>query len=430
VLNKNSKYQDRAKFKIKNFSDNSKYRFRDPDVKYPNKHLNVLEWLQNPKTIIEEYQEVFYQRLYDYKNSPEEKIYFFSNNQNSIFNNATVIKKNSFFLKDPDYYINRGKDSVIVVLGDEWTAGDGMIQSSYQIDLKNNKDIMDTRFENIYASKLASFFDTDLYLSSQFTEPNNTDTLFSLPAILEFLQEKNYRTIKVVFQMDSPDRCLEYSYLWRSNFINNRYGRFYEPYKDGEESVISNYPNSVTPWAYYFWHLGVSRKDILNNTWHIMDYWPHGFFTYQQFFRYYDLCITELFDAFCDYYTNIEPLMFKKNTHWQDIEFDGVKIIEKPWLKEIFEHKNFNIDLTQCYNDLYCYNLSDIFIVSPFEILTIDNMMARENGYLADVERKKLLIRKTIKEIDDKDYFYNGYPQKDCHSQIAKYIIDRSKWRM
>ena len=56
--------------------------------------------------------------------------------------------------------------------------------------------------------------------------------------------------------------------------------------------------------------------------------------------------------------------------------------------------------------------------------------MARENGYLADVERKKLLIRKTIKEIDDKDYFYNGYPQKDCHSQIAKYIIDRSKWRL
>jgi len=433
VLNKNSKYNDRKTYTLSSVTNkNSKYRFRDPDVKYPNHHLNVLEWLQNPKVILDQYQDVFYQYLSDYKSTPEEEIYFLSNDTKNIFSNAKVVKKNSFMAKDKDLYINRGKDSVVLILGDEWSAGDGLIQNGIKIDLANDQDILDYRLQNIYGSKIASFFDSDLYLSTQVYEPNNTDLVFSLPAILEFLQEKNYRTIKVVFQMSSPDRCMFWSQLWHSKLINNRYGRFYEPYNDDEESVIGNYPNSVTPWAYFFWHLGVQRKDILNNTWHIMDYWPYGFFSYEDYFRYYDLCILECFDAFCDQYTNIEPLCFKKNSHWRDndIDFSSVKIIEKPWLQEILEYHGHNIDLTQCYNDQYINNLKSLFVVSPFEILNTENMMAREKGYLRDMENKKKLIIDTMHSIEDNEHFYKGWPQKHCHSKWAQYIIDRSKWRM
>ena len=72
MLNKNSKYNDRKTYTLSSVTNkNSKYRFRDPDVKYPNHHLNVLEWLQNPKVILDQYQDVFYQCLSDYKSAPE-----------------------------------------------------------------------------------------------------------------------------------------------------------------------------------------------------------------------------------------------------------------------------------------------------------------------------------------------------------------------
>lgn len=440
MLNKNSKYKNRKTFELSEFSNSeSKYRFRDPDVTYPNNHLNVLEWLQNPKTMLDEYHTVFEQEIKDFQFGREQEIFFLSSNKSSICSSAKVVEKNPFmqknqkniidnYITNKDLYISRGKDSVVVVLGHNWTAGDGLIQKNIQIDLANQVDIMDMRLETIYASQVAQHFDSDLYLSAQVAESNNTDLIFSLPAILEFLQEKNYRTIKVIFEMDSADNCMVYSTLWNKKIINNRYAKFYGPYQD--QKTIANNPNSSTPWAYFFWHMGVKRKDVYNNAWHIMDYWPHGFMTYEDYFRYYDLCILECFDAFCDQYTNVEGLCFKKNTHWQDTEFSSIKIIEKPWLKEILEYHGHNKDLTVCYNDLYLSDLQHYFIVSPFEVHKLENMLSRENGFLRDAEQKKKLILNILASINDDEHFDKGFPQRYCHKLWARYIIDNADWRM
>ena len=154
MLNKNSKYKNRHTYSFDTqLNKKSLYRSRDPDVIYPRKYLHTLEWLQNPKVVLEEFYTVYWQEVQDYNNSNENRIYFQSDHSDSILNNSKVVERKSFIPGGKDYYISRGKDSCLIVLGDNWTAGDKLwVDDNLQVDLHKEQDALDFRLENIYLS--------------------------------------------------------------------------------------------------------------------------------------------------------------------------------------------------------------------------------------------------------------------------------------
>ena len=252
MLNKNSKYKNRHSWTFDTvLNRESLYRSRDPDVVYPKKYLNTLEWLQNPRTVLEEFYTVYWKEVQDYRNSNERRIYFHSDTTDSILNHSKVVAKKSVLGPDDDYYISRGKDTCTVVLGDGWTAGDKMwVNENTIIDLKNNEDALDFRLENNYAGILAKNIHSNLYIRAPHTEPSNTDNLFSLVAILDFLQEKKYREINVVFQFNSAEHDMSYSNVWSNRHIVGRYAQWYKAETKGDIIMTSsNMPKRSTAWA-------------------------------------------------------------------------------------------------------------------------------------------------------------------------------------
>ncbi len=434
MLNKNSKYQNRHSWTLDTLLNReSLYRSRDPDVEYPKKYLNTLEWLQNPRTVLEEFYTVYWKEVQDYQNSNERRIYFHSDTKDSILNHSKVVAKKSVLGPNKDYYISRGKDTCTVVLGDGWTAGNKMwINEHTMIDLENNEDALDFRLENNYAGILAKNIHSDLYIRAHHTEPSNTDNLFSLIAILDFLQEKKYREINVVFQFNSAEHDMSHSTVWYNKHLVGRYGQWYKAVTKEDKTIMttSNMPKRTTPWAYFFWHMGAKRHEVYADGWHVMDYWPFGFFKYEEWFKYYDLCILELLDAITDKWLNVNTVVFKRDGYFKEYEFGQLKIIEKPWLKTILESKGQNLDLVPAYSKEWFGILADLFICNPFHLDNDKLMMLREDGFLQDIATKSEYINKFVSSIQDRDYFSDWHPQKDCHKEMAWYLIDQAKWKI
>lgn len=434
MLNKNSKYNRRRIWKPHHqLNQETRYRFRDPDVVYPKKYLNVLEWLQNPKIILDEFYTSFWQRIQNFQSHPGKKVYFQSQSTNSILNKSDVTERSPFVAHHgKDYYVNRGKDTCMVVLGGDWTSGNKMwVDHELQIDLKDNFDTLDFRLEQSYAGILAKKCNTDLYFASSNDNSNNTDNVFSLIAILDWLQEKNYREIFVVFDFQCAEQDWTYSVVWGDQTLTSRYGKFYKPnLKGAGDRTVSNMPDQSTPWAYYFWHLGAKRDDVLNNGWNYMEQWPYGFFKYEEYFKYYDLCILELLDAITDKWLNVSTTVMKTNHYWKEFEFGKLKIIEKPWMQTVLEHFGHNLELSPINDDKMLIEIQDLFIVNPLPIQKHQYSMLREERFLQDAVNKKQEVHKILNNIKDKDYFYEGYPQRECHHELAWYLIDKCKWKL
>ena len=433
MLNKNSKYKSRHTYSFETqLNKKSLYRSRDPDVIYPRKYLHTLEWLQNPKTVLEEFYTVYWQENQDYTTAKEHRIYFRSDHNDSILNNSKVLEKNSFIPGGKDYYISRGKDTCTVVMGDGWTAGDKMwVDNKLQIDLENNDDALDFRLENVYGGVLAKNIHSDLYLSAPTNEPSNTDNVFGLIAILDYLQAKKYREINVVFQFNSAEQDMNHSNVWANKYLTGRYGQWYKTEKvEDTIRTSSNLPTRATPWAYFFWHMGARRTEVYANGWHIMDFWPFGFMKYEEWFQYYDLCILELLDAVTDKWINVNTVVFKRDGYFKEWEFGQLKVIEKPWLKTILEKQGQNIDLVPAYSDDWISTFSELFICNPFKVDHDELMLLREDGFLQDIITKSRYINKALEKTNDKNYFANMHPQIDCHNDLAWYLIDKAKWKV
>ncbi len=433
MLNKNSKYKNRHTYSFDTqLNKKSLYRSRDPDVIYPRKYLHTLEWLQNPKVVLEEFYTVYWQEVQDYNNSNENRIYFQSDHSDSILNNSKVVERKSFIPGGKDYYISRGKDSCLIVLGDNWTAGDKLwVDDNLQVDLHKEQDALDFRLENIYGGVVAKNIHSDLYLCAPHKEPGNTDNVFSLIAILDYLQSKRYREINVIFQFNSAEHDMDYSNIWSNKYLTGRYGQWYKTEKvDDTIRTSSNMPTRATPWAYFFWHMGATRTEVYANGWHVMDYWPFGFMKYEEWFQYYDLCILELLDAITDKWLNVNTVVFKRDGYFKEWEFGQLKIIEKPWLKSILEKQGQNVDLVPAYSDRFIPTLSEIFICNPFKVDHDPLMLLREDGFLQDIITKSKYINNTLAKTNDKNYFADMHPQIDCHNDLAWYLIDKAQWKV
>ena len=99
-------------------------------------------------------------------------------------------------------------------------------------------------------------------------------------------------------------------------------------------------------------------------------------------------------------------------------------------MKTILETKGQNLDLVPAYSKEWFGILADLFICNPFHVDHDKLMMLREDGFLQDIAQKSEYINKFVSSIQDRDYFSNWYPQKDCHKEMAWHLIDQAKWKI
>lgn len=411
---------------------------------YPtDNHNNIMSWLQNPKIILDEMPHMLEKGFINYFVKTKEEL-FVQDSKSDILSNAHLFIKEGFPDFNKDIHLKRGKDTCVVVLGDEWSYGDELIiDNKKKVSLKENKDQIDQRIEHSFAGHLIRALDSDCYMSYHI-DNSSTTMLFSLYAILLYLENQDYKKIKVVFQMPPVERCSrsqfwhEEEFMTRSyestspRFGNDKDGQVFFTRKNGPENG-----EIYKPWAFFWWHLTARTDIILKNTWNDVYYWPYGIMAYADWFRYYDNCILEIIDAICDRYTNVDHIVWKsKNNFCGDDEFQK-RVIKTPWLSQILSVNGVDSELPLIYQRTWWVeSFSSYWIVNPFlgsESLSLDSkevhprLKQYQNNFIGNDLKKLNDLNLKLENLEN-EYFSHGCPQPLAHKQWAECIVQQAGW--
>lgn len=109
--------------------------------------------------------------------------------------------------KNTEYYVKRGKEDVLIIIGESWTYGESLPEVATALQKYNLTNQLRYTFGSIMANRL----DMDLY---QYAVPGNCNFYMfkELERILPHVSTLGYRNIYVCVQMTEPSREMAISY--------------------------------------------------------------------------------------------------------------------------------------------------------------------------------------------------------------------------
>jgi len=422
----------------------SKYKdLPTTDYYPPDNTRNIMEWLQNPKIILDEMPYMVNKKFINYFVKTKEQFYI-KDTSDSVLKNAKLFIKEGYPDFNKDLHIKRDKKICTVIIGDEWSYGDELlIKGKKKVSITDGIDQIDQRITNTIAGNIMEKLDCDCYMSYH-KDNNSTSMLFSLYAILLYLQHHDYKKINVVFQMAPVERCVKSEFWHEEEFMTRSFESTSPRFGNDEDRQVfftrNNGPENgeiYKPWAFFWWHMTATRDTVIKNTWDDVSYWPYGIMSYSDWFRYYDNCILQIIDAICDQYTNVDHIVWKsKNNFCSDDEFQQ-RVIKRSWLEQILTASGVDSQLPLIYEkSWWVERFSSYWIVNPFlgyEFVNLESkdvqpiLQQYQNNFIGNDLKKLSDLTLKLEKLEN-EYFFSGYPQPLAHKQWAEYIVQQAGW--
>lgn len=270
--------------------------------------------------------------------------------------------------KNTELWITKQQKNCVVVLGESWSYGDRLhdVDGGLEVESLHGKDHLSFRLNNIFAGHCANLLQSDLYICS-IPGCNNTELVFHLPNILNFLKDK-YQNIKVIFQITSPGRCFS-SPKWSKNYNKN----------------------------YMSVSLGVNASP--ENTVQLFEY-----------MKSYEKSIIELVKGFCQSY-DAECLIWRNFN--SVLNLDAHNVLPVSWIEYLCNLHQIDIDLPVC-NEIEWWNKWAKII--PILKISTDEI----NQQLDKVKSCYNFLQSTP--------FCKWHPQITAHWLWAQKILNHSNW--
>ncbi len=285
-------------------------------------------------------------------------------NERYCYNDGTWTVENS------EIYVDKGKDTLLITLGESWTYGEGTEIINHRYHKWNVRD----RINVTYSGHMARLLDSDLWT---FGCPGNSNTgiLAGLFRILNNISVGRYKSIYVAVQMTACDR-------------------------DRVECLDADHP--LIPLRSYTKNFAEEEK-----------------VTIREWFTKYDEALFGLLDSEIKKHPNLplDVLVFKNfNEIWTSRRDYAFRIVEPYWLK--YNAAWHGIDLEQCYvmhPGFYKNFIEGLKILKSVDLDFIDEDFNRWEKYV-----------KFLKSNNDMNHA--DHPNQFSHVLWTKYLLDFAGW--
>lgn len=410
-------------------------------------------------------------RLNSFQNSFYQKFFFKS--QDSFLNNSVCYTWNRFyeqgfifeqkesnrekFLQQQEIHLTKNHDTCVIVIGNDLSYG----------DTKENN--LETRLQNTFGLHCAKLLQSDIFMAT-LANISNTDALFYLLDVLNYLKNYQYKNIKIIFQMIEYSKCMD-SLLWTWNpsllKINEQ-----KHFDNEKQKVMKMHLGYHFIPLYKFVKILEVIEDV--NFFSNSLLFSKKKISLTDFFKLYEWSIVDLLDNFVKLIdqTNLDYIVWKDYckimnttkskvvpTTWFDHIFKNVDLpfcVDTNWLEEFFinqisikKTKNkFHVQMHNSYTYVFDNDLDIINFLEQKQVLNRDkiifdtnfpgdikekilkNMLNLNENYNIpfDNEFKNQVMQERNKINSFQNNFFTFVPTAQQHSEWATKLLHHSGW--